>query len=39
MLSLPNYEAALMAAALVLLLIVLVFNVTSQAILVRFARS
>jgi phosphate transport system permease protein len=39
MLSLPHYEAALMAAALVLLLIVLVFNVTSQAILVRFARS
>jgi len=39
MLSVPLYEAALMAAALVLLVIVLVFNVTSQAILLRFARS
>jgi len=39
MLSMPHYEAALMAAALVLLLIVLIFNVTSQAILLRFARA
>ncbi len=39
MFSQPRYEAALMASALVLLVIVLVFNITSQAILLRFARS
>jgi len=33
--SIPRYDAALMGAALILLLIVLVFNIGSRLILVR----
>jgi phosphate transport system permease protein len=39
MMSYPNYEAALMAAALILLLIVLAFNLAARAFLVRWMRS
>ena len=39
MLSIPLYDSALMLAALILLLVVLVFNVLSRMILVRVERS
>jgi phosphate transport system permease protein len=39
MMSYPNYEAALMGAALILLLIVLAFNLGARAVLVRWTRS
>jgi phosphate transport system permease protein len=39
MMSYPNYEAALMGAALILLLIVLAFNLAARAVLVRWIRS
>lgn len=38
MMSVPHYESALMAAALVLLLTVLFFNITARAIVVRLGR-
>ena len=37
MMSIPMYDAALMGAALILLIIILVFNIMSQLILRRFA--
>jgi len=36
MMSIPMYDAALMGAALILLIIILVFNIMSQLILRRF---
>jgi len=39
MMSVPLYEAALMAAALILLLVVLIFNIISRLILVRLAQN
>ncbi len=39
MMSVPLYDAALLGAALVLLLIVLAFNVVSRLVLIRIARS
>jgi phosphate transport system permease protein len=36
MMSIPLYDAALLGAALVLLVVILVFNITSQLILHRF---
>jgi len=39
MMSYPNYEAALMGAALILLVIVLAFNLAARAVLVRWVRS
>ena len=39
MMSIPSYDAALLGAALILLLIVLVFNIASRLVLVRLARS
>jgi len=39
MLSIPLYDSALMLAALILLLVILLFNVVSRAILVRVERS
>jgi phosphate transport system permease protein len=38
MMSVPRYDAALMAAALVLMLIVLFFNILARRILVRVER-
>jgi phosphate transport system permease protein len=38
MMSVPRYDAALMAAALVLMVIVLFFNVLARKILVRVER-
>ena len=39
MMSIPLYDAALMGAALILLLIVLAFNIASRVVLVRLVRS
>jgi phosphate transport system permease protein len=39
MMSIPSYDAALLGAALILLLIVLAFNIASRLVLVRLARS
>lgn len=39
MMSIPRYDAALLLAALVLLVVVLVFNVASQMVLVRIQKS
>lgn len=39
MMSIPMYDAALMGAALILLLIVLAFNVAARLVLVRWVRS
>jgi phosphate transport system permease protein len=39
MLSIPHYDSALMLAALILLVVILVFNVVSRLILVRVERS
>ena len=39
MMSIPRYDAALMGAALILLLVVLVFNLGSRLILVRMVKS
>ena len=39
MMSIPSYDAALMAAALILLLVVLSFNVVSRLVLARLVRS
>jgi len=39
MMSIPLYDAALLGAALILLLIVLVFNLVSRLVLMRVARS
>jgi phosphate transport system permease protein len=39
MMSIPSYDAALLGAALILLLVVLVFNIGSRLVLVRLARS
>jgi phosphate transport system permease protein len=39
MMSIPRYDAALLGAALILLLIVLVFNLGSRLILVRMAKN
>ena len=39
MLSIPLYDSALMLAALILLLVILVFNVASRLILLRVERS
>ena len=39
MMSIPLYDAALMGAALILLLVVLAFNVASRLVLVRLVRS
>jgi phosphate transport system permease protein len=38
MMSLPLYESALMLAALVLLVLVLIFSVAAQVVLVRLER-
>jgi phosphate transport system permease protein len=38
MMSIPRYDAALLLAALVLLVVVLVFNVASQMVLVRIEK-
>jgi phosphate transport system permease protein len=39
MMSIPLYDAALLGAALILLLIVLLFNIASRLVLVRLVRS
>jgi len=39
MMSIPMYDAALLGAALILLLMVLVFNVVARLVLIRWARS
>jgi phosphate transport system permease protein len=39
MMSIPLYDAALLGGALILLLIVLIFNVASRLILLRLVRS
>ncbi len=39
MMSIPLYDAALMAAALILLLVVLIFNLASRLVLMRLARN
>jgi phosphate transport system permease protein len=39
MMSIPLYDAALMGAALILLLVVLVFNIASRLVLLRLVRS
>jgi phosphate transport system permease protein len=39
MLSIPLYDSALMLAALILLLVILVFNTLSKIILIRVQRS
>jgi phosphate transport system permease protein len=39
MMSIPLYDAALLGAALILLLVVLIFNVASRLVLVRLVRS
>jgi phosphate transport system permease protein len=39
MLSIPLYDSALMLAALILLLVILVFNVLSRLVLLRVERS
>jgi phosphate transport system permease protein len=39
MMSIPSYDAALLGAALILLLVVLVFNIASRLVLVRLAQS
>jgi phosphate transport system permease protein len=39
MMSIPSYDAALMGAALILLLVVLAFNIASRLVLVRLVRS
>ena len=39
MMSIPSYDAALLGAALILLLVVLVFNIASRLVLVRLVRS
>jgi phosphate transport system permease protein len=39
MMSIPMYDAALMAAALILLLIVLIFNLAARLVLVRLVRA
>jgi phosphate transport system permease protein len=38
MMSIPSYDAALLAAALILLLVVLAFNIASRLVLVRLVR-
>jgi phosphate transport system permease protein len=39
MMSIPSYDAALLGAALILLLVVLAFNIVSRLVLVRLGRS
>lgn len=39
MMSIPSYDAALLGAALILLLVVLVFNIASRLVLVRLVRN
>jgi phosphate transport system permease protein len=39
MMSIPMYDAALMGAALILLLIVLAFNMAARLVLVRWIQS
>jgi len=39
MMSIPSYDAALLAAALILLLVVLAFNIVSRLVLIRLVRS
>jgi phosphate transport system permease protein len=39
MMSIPLYDAALLGAALILLLVVLAFNVAARLVLLRLARS
>ena len=39
MMSIPRYDAALLGAALILLLVVLIFNIGSRLILVRMVKS
>jgi len=38
MMSIPMYDAALLGAALLLLMVVLVFNVTARVVLMRLTR-